>query len=116
MRERSELVEWLRAQLDEDERVAREVPAGDGDSTLFVLDDDYRHDKIVISRDRVLRGVETKRRILAEVIPMMDGMDEKIDEEWNAGEPVSYSSPILLRLMALPYCDRPGYREEWRPT
>ncbi|CAM5718479.1 DUF6221 family protein [Streptomyces fumanus] len=31
-----------------------------------------------------------------------------------AGDPMSAPCPTL-RLLALPYADRPGYREEWRP-
>jgi hypothetical protein len=58
---------------------------------------------------RVLREVEAKRRLLqqfelrgnsvrATVVPATGGV-------WDD----------LLRLLALPYADRPGYRQEWAP-
>lgn len=46
--------------------------------------------------DRVLAECEAKREIL----------------DVTRG---TYSSDLVRRLLALPYADRPGYREEWRP-
>lgn len=122
---------WLRAQLDEDERVARatihpnhtgEWVFGEhvewsayGDRARWELTLDEiaptiwdtsgigpsplrhmaRHDPA-----RVLREIEAKRRIL-------DAWDQD-GAFWPGGSDV----PALL---ALPYADRPGYREEWRP-
>lgn len=47
----------------------------------------------------------------------IDGMDARIDGEWGVGasDPAERESMALLRLLALPFADRPGYREEWRP-
>ncbi|MET8827527.1 DUF6221 family protein [Streptomyces sp. NPDC004610] len=48
---------------------------------------------------RVLAETDAKRRVLA----------------WALTAPPSPSRDHVLRLLALPYADRPGYREKWRP-
>lgn len=66
---------------------------------------------------RVLAEVAAKRRILDEIVPAMDGMDDRIDGEWGVGamDPSEYESIGLLRLLARSYADHPDYREEWKP-
>lgn len=64
---------------------------------------------------RVLREVEAKRRILDEIVPLIDQMDAQIESEWGSGLGPTGESDRLVKLLALPYADRPGYREEWRP-
>lgn len=51
---------------------------------------------------RVLAEVDAKRRILDWAIVWRD----RDCAPWNAD---------CIRLLALPFADRPGYREEWRP-
>lgn len=59
---------------------------------------------------------ESKRRIISDVIPEVNGMDDRIESEWGHGLGGPHEeSALLLRLLALPYADRPGYREAWRP-
>jgi hypothetical protein len=131
----SELVEWLKAQLDEDERVARAVldlavrvfPAPE-----FAIEYHWalvrRHqngargvtyEPGAPSPARVVAEVEAKRRIIAEHQPLVSGScrvctvwDE--DDDWQA-RGFLFPCPTV-RLLALPYADRPGYREEWRPS
>ena len=122
-----DLARWLTAQLDEDERIARAVedrsaPWGgqwmaDGDSAVRTVNGHvlfYRHDSgplkpgladYVAEWDpaRVLREVDAKRRILAEAA------------EYEPGIPGFPEMWTVLRLLALPYVDRPGYLEAWRP-
>lgn len=58
---------------------------------------------------RVLREVEAKRWIVGEHRP--DGADP-----CDAHDASMRSSPCeTLRWLALPYSDRPGYQEEWKP-
>jgi hypothetical protein len=116
-----DLVDWLRAQLDEDERVARAADAGrwlpeDKGITFEYRADDYHEGEaqarlVADSRAnqehiaewypaRVLAEVEAKRRILDDASAMV----------WRD------ALGNFLRLLALPYADRPGYREEWRPA
>ncbi|MER5715748.1 DUF6221 family protein [Streptomyces sp. NPDC002132] len=128
-----ELVRWLGVQLDEDERIARAAggswrelsgnwvavaaepsPEPAHRVALVLVTEERAH---IVRHDpaRVLREVDAKRRILGEVVPEIDGMESRIDGEWGAGDPTERESSRLLRLLALPYADRPGYREEWRP-
>jgi hypothetical protein len=41
---------------------------------------------------------------------MINPCSDDARSEWGADWPC-----LTLRLLALPYADRPGYREEWRP-
>lgn len=137
-----DLMQWLGAQLDEDERVAKAANAGPwsvndetyaetiyaadgtdvvaggrwgGEASVFNDTEDALH---IVRHDpaRVLREVEAKRRILAEVVPEMNRMDDQLETEFGTpSNPEPYESGKLLRLLALPYADRPGYRDEWRP-
>ena len=140
-----DLVEWLRAQLDEDERIARAASAGPwstrwngqdhelvapsrthpiaewtytivtqepGASTqrteCDTADADHiaRHDPA-----RVLREVEAKRRLVAlHARAHHQCVTEDGPTQWHAADPCT-----TLHLLASPYADRPGYREEWRP-
>ena len=140
-----DLVTWLRAQLDEDERLARAAFSDAGhwsaNGSRFIVDqpddgewrrgtlamDDRRvegigitlydeggHDEdqaaFIAEHDpaRVLREVEAKRRIIEEHPYAGAGKCETcdLDRDWPCP---------TLRLLALPYADRSGYREEWRP-
>jgi hypothetical protein len=140
-----ELVEWLRAQLDEDERIAR-AACWDEQSDAWTVRPprekyerytvvDYLDDGVVVVTPenadadgvgqhvarhdpaRVLREIDAKRKLL-------DLHQEKLEQGYSSdhcaecgfGETSqSYYPCATLRLLALPYADRPGYREEWRP-
>lgn len=151
-----DLVQWLGAQLDEDERIARgatwhpDAGAWVAEQSeygskfkpqprWFILDsmDDgvitdvdaqasepegvarhiVRHDPA-----RVLREIDAKRQLLAEHTPGTPkgrpGMERHClscttAQSWDEAAGQSYCR--TLRLLALPYADRPGYREELRP-
>jgi hypothetical protein len=131
----SELVRWLGEQLDEDERIAREASGWLKPAAYWSLDEWYGRERPhsliaqgspklpvagghftadplptvqaehIVRHDpaRVLREIDAKRGILGRVEShaAVMGRDEVHGD--------------LLRLLALPYADRPGYREEWRP-
>lgn len=70
---------------------------------------------------RVLREIEAKRRMLDEVLKY----EAKIDGEWGcchdpdeiAAGQCAETQPqdvTALRLLALPFADRPGFQESWR--
>lgn len=168
-----DLVQWLREQLDDDERIARAAsgatvegepgswrpsPHGDeweplrgedGDEELLVAlrpglprppevmtgywgavfshrPDDAepgtespmtsfehaaRHDPA-----RVLREIEAKRRIVAmyeEAKAAVDSYTEPSNRLIAAASRNSLASAV--KALALPYSDRPGYRDDWRP-
>lgn len=114
-----ELATWLRARLDEDERVARALepdygiyPDGHTEAGSAYLE---RFDS-----ERVLAEIAAKRQLLdlhANHHFCGQGSMEVDAYTWyEAGEKRTTDIPCLnLRLLALPYADRDGYREEWRP-
>ncbi|MBO1330854.1 DUF6221 family protein [Streptomyces sp. VRA16 Mangrove soil] len=137
------LVKWLGAQFDEDERIARAVSERLSDDQWDGAGDDREGERARASRPaphgasrerasaaqdlatfvaafdpaRVLREVDAKRRVLGRhLLSPAEGDPER---PWSAADACQYDGepwpcPDLLDL-ALPYEDRPGYREEWRP-
>lgn len=133
-----DLVSWLRAQLDADERVARMVTPGpwvtNGTAVWRRPDDSWDFRRAVEGRHGRMPFVvvdvgETDEpqnaehiatwdpaRVLAEV----DAKRQIVDEHAVRGGTCSACSwqdapCTTVRLLALPYADRDGYREEWRP-
>jgi hypothetical protein len=115
-------VEWLRAQLDEDDRIAREAKAGpwhsDGGSVYarHPTDEVVRYSESaehIAGHDpvRVLREVEAKRQLLAQYAEVADNDVDEVEYAHGWANALG----TAVRLLALPYADRPGYREEWRP-
>ncbi|WP_199562112.1 DUF6221 family protein [Micromonospora deserti] len=128
-----ELVTWLRAQLDDDERIAREAgyraiawPANgtwhlEGVEHYVVGEEEafcHPHNVEHIARHdpaRVLAEVDAKRRILDFLsVAQIDVSRPGQPPEFVPGEAPPIAHPVL-RLLALPYAGRPGYRDEWRP-
>ena len=127
----ADLVQFLRARLDEDLEVARLtlgpnvmarvrhghpvprwVPSPEGDAGIWDSDGTPRVKFVwaqerdhIVRHDpaRVLREVEAKRRIIGRIDShaTVMGWDEVHGD--------------LLRALALPYNDHPDYRPEWRP-
>ncbi|MFI6296725.1 DUF6221 family protein [Nonomuraea sp. NPDC050790] len=117
-----DLIAFLRARFDEDERVARAVawadraafwhvtPRGVVSDIGIVVERDVviianqRHDKLehIARHDpaRVQREVEAKRALL--------GL-------WSRATSYDRRGMYSLRTLALPYADHPDYRLEWRP-
>lgn len=126
-----DLVRWLSKQLDEDEEIAREAgergmewrlvtPLDDaelGDAFWLNPPEKYhaeRHDPA-----RVLREVDAKRRIVECHEPWTasngDIICGRCGREHVDGRPGGHFPCQTLRLLALPYVDRPGYQDAWRP-
>lgn len=138
-----DLVQWLRAQLDEDERIARAAAQDTGP-------DWYYNDGFVFSRRgalpqelversefiaafplqdfleqgrgehvahhdpaRALREIEADRALLAAYEAVADLDTEDPEPEFAYGRAAGLGEAARYR--ALRYADRPGYREEWRP-
>ena len=143
-----DLVQWLGAQLDEDERIARAatpgpwrahdthlgqygyaatVLSGEGNDTdlrawLPSMSNEPWDEARNVWADaahvaewdpaRVLREIDAKRRLLAlHDRPQHQCVAEDGPTQWHAKDPCA-----TLRLLALPYADRPGYRQEWAPS
>lgn len=134
----SDLVEFLRARLDDDEQVALAAAEGGPDwpdspseRMTPALAHARRHDPA-----RVLREVEAKRCIVAahKQVPFTDvnlGMIDaqvcftccsRMDMPDDLEEPDGWDFPRVktpfpcptLRLLAAPFADHPDYREDWR--
>lgn len=138
-----DLITFLRACLDDDERVAREALHDDAvrpgqwttehhgmgrePNTCHIAEDrsghywSVAHDVFIpnaahIARwdpARVLADIDAKRRIIDEHSLESNGACRVCTLGWSA-RPAAYPCPTV-RLLALPYADREGYREEWRP-
>ncbi|MBJ6623516.1 DUF6221 family protein [Streptomyces sp. DHE17-7] len=139
-----DLVQWLRAQLDEDERTARaaggaaweelpvsgwvhtsplpssewQPPGYDHHVASAPLAEDRAH---IVAHDpaRVLREIDAKRLIMECHEPWTEVRGDTIcgrcGREHIDGRPGGHFPCQTMRLLALPYADRPGYRDEWRP-
>jgi len=133
-----DLTTWLRARFDDDERVARAVRdqrwvyrrshdsaaeqtdhvlligdqvvgADNGDDPLTPSEAEHiaRHDP-----KRVLAEVDAKRRILAEYANALNRRKQHPD---MASAGALLTMVRVVKLLAVPYANRDGYREEWRP-
>jgi Family of unknown function (DUF6221) len=90
------LVVWLRSQLDEDEDDIRQ-------SRALWPDDLHWSMPSWLHRDRLLAEVATKRWLIDEIVGELgDDAEQQMVQ-------------LRLQHMALPYADRPGYDEAWRP-
>ena len=130
----SDLVAWLREQLDTDERLAHTADPGPWevgptfgarDNRVYVREQRDLIDSVgtcVIAGQvanktrfrenarfiaefdpaRVLREVEAKRLLLEEV------------ERELADDPTNETAQWKARVLALPFSDRPGFREAWK--
>jgi len=118
-----ELLDFLRARLDDDEQVARAAKPGpwaaDGGGVHATHPTDevvsYTESAEHIARHdpaRILREVEVKRRIMEK-----HGASDRMEYSYFLCTGCSDGHPCdTLRLLALPYDDHPECREEWRPT
>ncbi|MFF9138475.1 DUF6221 family protein [Streptomyces albogriseolus] len=128
-------------QLDEDERTAREAggaaweelpvsgwvhtsplpdtewqpPGYDHHVASAPLSSDRAH---IVRHDpaRVLREIDAKQRII-QVHNARDswGMCVACPRDEKGAMQVEIEDCPILRALALPYADRPGYKESWRP-
>lgn len=125
-----EFVVWLRAQLDEDERIARAagglnwsrsehpwdtaVAIRDSKGERVVCDEGWPSEgqEVHIAEwdpARVLRETAAKRAIIEHVAYEL--------EDRGGGSPWWYADKLLpiLKQLGTSYADRPGYRDDWRP-
>ncbi|MDX2766418.1 DUF6221 family protein [Streptomyces europaeiscabiei] len=147
-----DLVQWLRAQLDEDERIAKAATPGPWRAHDTHLGQ-YGHAATVLSGEgndtdlrawlpsmsqepwdearnvwadaehvaahdpaRVLREIDAKREIVEQHVPVGDGtVCLSYCHTRTPGEAQTWPC-LTLRLLALPYADRPGYQDEWKPV
>jgi hypothetical protein len=142
----NDLITWLRAQLDDDERVARAAstapwlrdeanasirhsgPSASKSSEsfgMYVIASVGAHDIGRPSHEdaehiarwdpaRVLAEVDAKRRILDELWDVLRTASHYTTVE-SCDELDAILAERVLRRLALPYAERSGYDERWRP-
>jgi hypothetical protein len=95
-----DLVAWLRAQIDEDERAAQ--AAYDEASDYRVVGSRLAEEHFVLWKpDRVLAEVAAKRRFIEVAVGAIE-----------SAQPLT--GDRILRLLAQPFAGKEGFREEWR--
>lgn len=111
-----DLAAWLLEQIAEDEAIAQALPdsprlggrpSRPGETysgPSYGLSTFIR----TISPARVLVECDAKRRIV-EMRMALNGNPRLLGDE------IDQRLEAVLLILALPYADRPGYREEWRP-
>ena len=109
-----DLITWLRAQLDEDEAEIRKHPDDDGvwvpGNFEATEESNYPCTPVLlVSKTFALADIDAKRRLL-----------QQFELRGNAVRATVQPSTggvwdDLLRMLAVPYADQPGYRDEWRP-
>lgn len=121
-----ELVRWLNTCLDEDERIARAAAGlqadpengwGISDRAItphigVVHEDEARAHIVEHNPARVLREIDAKRQLLAIHRPYVPEPDQAC---LGCAGGIMFTSCPVVRLLALPYADREGYQEAWRP-
>jgi hypothetical protein len=118
----NDMIAWFRAQLDDDEQRINEHPL----TTYFHAPDhgEYRammagtDPVLTLGKTRALAEVDAKRRILDEWEDEARGL--AYCEREGDYEAAQYSLRLealerVVRLVGLPYADRSGYEESWRP-
>lgn len=118
------LVAFLREQLDRMERAASAAQGLSRPWYFDMIDDDAREFvDLALDPDGVLADIDAKRR-------MLDEHPHVPAAPWGSTEVTSVGCQVCsgngqgvigdgwcktVRLLALPYADRPGYQEAWRP-
>jgi hypothetical protein len=96
------LTEFLLARIAEDEAAVEGFWSGDGDPGFMW------------GPGRIRAECEAKRRIVEEHRPTRDGLCCGCCWLQDLGSWEPYPCPTL-RALALPYAERPDYRQEWKP-
>lgn len=102
---------WLHVWPDGQAVVTRYLHPREGYGDMAVLRD-WASPTNGWTRERALREVEAKRRMLDELRPLAAEADGII---WSEYSNHHGSEELLLALLALPYSDHPDFREDWRP-
>lgn len=103
----SELAEWLRRQIAEDKRLAREAAAV-SPQVVNVSCEFKELPELWVQFDpqRVLAECDAKELLIA-LAEVTEGRSLHADA-WAIGKGI-------LATLSVPYADRPGYRSEWAP-
>ena len=111
------ITEFLLARIEEDEAVANEANERyDADMSLWVVDDDYRHDIVGATDKRVLAECAAKRRIVTGMEALMGHEKTYLERMRHTEEQdtVYVIAASALQALASVYAEHPDYHEEWQ--
>lgn len=107
----NELIEWYRAQLDADEQVAQRVDPHQAPADLrAMVTREGSAPFLVVDSALVLADIAAKRRILD--LPNRAVDHPSYRDDYDSAKALDDT----IRLLALPYANRPGYQHAWRPA
>ncbi|MGP4092963.1 DUF6221 family protein [Nonomuraea sp. KM90] len=127
-----DLTAFLRARLDEEEKIAREADGISGDTWMELYEDLVRSRPLDDARAvfGIFIGTFTSGRMLAEIAAKRRVLDEHaMEQSYGIGPEMTrvkyevcttcsnkHGVPCAtVRLLALPYASHRAYRKEWRP-
>lgn len=108
----SELVDFLRARLDEDATEIAKHPDGE-DDWEFVATGETNYPctpYLMIGKKRALAEVGAKRRLLDEYA---EYEENDTDKRYEYADGWANGLGFAVRLLALPYSDHADYRADW---
>lgn len=120
-----DLASWLLEQIAEDERVARSAVCWKGER--WTVGEHAGHAIVWAQGQEIARSSQSADRGVAELIAAHDPAHVLAECAAKrvivrfcdpAGAPDGegrFVAEHVLQILALPYADRAGYREEWRP-
>lgn len=136
----SDLASWLLAQITEDERNVTVAAWVSPLNSMVLPVTEYGRESVGFERSRFVAECEAKRRVveLHHSVPYtnaefgivdaqvcwvchsrmdspVDDDGEDLDDDWQYPLVQDRAPCKTLRLLALPYADRPGYLQEWQP-
>lgn len=103
----TDLVAFLKDRLDELQWVAESVTAHTDqgwDPPVWVQDDDYKHNTLIVDKTWLLADVAAKRQIIEWQTYMADEIE-------NDGARAAWES--IVRLLASVWSDHPDYAQNW---
>lgn len=116
------LVRWLGEQLDADTAAAERAFSGQADPEEgwgAYRPEGQRHTTIVPHVGMIHEAVQADHVVSwnpARVLGEIDAKRRIVERfAWLCEHGDTGGTAWVLPLLALPYADRPGYREEWRP-
>lgn len=112
----NDLASWLLEQIAEDERIANASAFTLPSSHLAPREEGF----VFFTTSRVLAECQVKRAIIELHQHAQKRYDQERDSGYGDGSDMEWLTKLealepVARHLALPYADRPGYREEWRP-
>jgi hypothetical protein len=103
-----DLVAFLLAQLDEEEREIRRILEPGDPFDTFPISHQALH--------RMLADIEAKRSVIRLYQATSEMADNPSDATaQRAARLVQGVYADVLRMLALPYADQPGYKAKWKP-